>query len=388
MFKKYFKAAERKNTASIKWDYQMNDYGADNLLPFSIADSDYRVHQPILDAMKKRIDSGALGYTEADDAYFKAVTDWAAKRHDWEVKPEWIVPVEGIVPTMSYLIEALTSENAGVIVQPPVYYPFYSIAKTEGRRLLKNDLILDDDGYRMDYDCFEKLCSRGAEALILCSPHNPVCRLWTEDEIRKLSEICNRYGVLVVSDEIHWDLALGGRKHFTAGRAEELHERLAVCVSCSKTFNLAGLKTSNIIIPDEGLRKKFQEKLYARYLYVPNTLGLESVKAAYTFGGEWADAQAQFLTENANTVTEFFNKRMPSVKVARPEATFLLWFDFRHYGLSSGQLVERFAKAGAGLNNGKNYGENYDGFIRMNIACPREQLVEGLERIDCALRKN
>ena len=377
---------DRRGTACIKWDFQEMDYkGKSGLLPFSIADADYRIHEPILQALKDRIDTGVIGYTDLGPEYFEAVRKWCRERHDWEVEKEWLVPVGGIVPAINTLIEVLTGPDAGIIVQPPVYDPFYSVVEAAGRRCLKNDLILDEDGYHMDFAGLEKLAADGAEMLVLCSPHNPVCRVWTREELQKVADIAARYGLYVVSDEIHWDLVLGGCEHVTMGQFRELYERLVVCTSCSKTFNIAGLETSTLIIPGEAVRTKVQDHLYARYLFVPNTLGLTAVVAAYNTGSEWVDEEQRFLTENAKIVGDFLAEHLPKVKLARPEGTYLLWMDMRAYGLSSDELIDRIAEEGAGLNAGNHYGENYDGFVRMNVACPKEQLLAGLACIERAL---
>jgi len=380
------KGVDRQGTACIKWDFQQLDYeGRSGLLPFSIADADYRTYQPVLDALKKRIDNGVIGYTDLNDEYFSAVAGWCERRHSWKIDHRWIVPTGGIVPAMCNAIEAFTDRDAAVIVQPPVYDPFYSIIDASGRRTLKNDLIHDKNGYRMDYEGLETLCRDGAKVLLLCNPHNPVCRVWTAEELRKVAEICRKYGVIVISDEIHWDLMLGGHKHVTMGQFPELYEQLVVCTSCSKTFNVAGLETSNLIIPGEALRKKYQDYLYARYLFVPNTLGLESVKAAYVDGDAWVDREQAFLTENAELACEYIEKNLPKVKVADPQGTYLLWLDMTAYGKTSDELICRIAEAGAGLNSGKHYGDAYDGFVRMNVACPKKQLLAGLGCIQKAL---
>ena len=378
--------ALRKGTACIKWDFQEADYGRTGLLPFSIADADYRTYQPIVEALKKRVDSGVIGYTDLNEEYFSAVKGWCLRRHGWTVESSWIVPVGGIVPAMNTAIEVLTEPGDGVIVQPPVYDPFYSIIEAAGRKILKNDLLKTEDGYRMDLEGLEKLAEDGASMLLLCSPHNPVCRVWTYEELQALADICRRYGIIVVSDEIHWDLILGDKPHVTMGSFPELYDRLIVCTSCSKTFNMAGLETSNLIIPGERIREKYQNYLYARYLFVPNTLGLEAVKAAYKDGDEWVDQQCAHLKENARIVKDFLAENLPEVRLADVEGTYLLWLDMTAFGLSSDELVSRIAEAGAGLNSGVHYGEAYDGFVRMNVACPEQQLREGLNCILKALK--
>ena len=384
-FEVFDRGIDRKGTACIKWDFQKADYGREGLIPFSIADADYPVFQPVLDALKKRIDRGVIGYTDLDESYFSAIAGWCKRRHDWEIKNEWIVPTGGIVPAMANAIEALTHADAKIIVQPPVYDPFYSVVETTGRTLIKNDLILDKMGYHIDFDGLEKACKDGAEMLLFCSPHNPVCRVWTKEELQKVADICAAYGVIVISDEIHWDLILGGHTHTTLGKFPALYENLIVCTSCSKTFNVAGLETSNLIIPGKTLREKYQAYLYSRYLFCPNTLGLEAAKTACTLGDGWVDEEQVFLTRNAELVKEYLAENLPEVKLADPQGTYLLWMDMRSYGLSSDELIRRIAEKGAGLNSGAHYGENYDGFVRMNIACPKDQLLAGLSCIRDAL---
>ena len=384
-FEAFDRGIDRKGTACIKWDFQKADYGREGLIPFSIADADYPVFQPVLDALKKRIDRGVIGYTDLDESYFSAIAGWCKRRHDWEIKNEWIVPTGGIVPAMANAIEALTHADAKIIVQPPVYDPFYSVVETTGRTLIKNDLILDETGYHIDFDGLEKACKDGAEMLLFCSPHNPVCRVWTKEELQKVADICAAYGVIVISDEIHWDLILGGHIHTTLGKFPALYENLIVCTSCSKTFNVAGLETSNLIIPGKTLREKYQAYLYSRYLFCPNTLGLEAAKTACTLGDGWVDEEQVFLTRNAELVKEYLAENLPEVKLADPQGTYLLWMDMRSYGLSSDELIRRIAEIGAGLNSGAHYGENYDGFVRMNIACPKDQLLAGLSCIRDAL---
>ena len=376
----------RRGTACIKWDFQQLDYeGKTGLLPFSIADADYPTCQPVLDALKARIDKGVIGYTDLNEEYYAPVKNWIRRRHDWEIQRSWIVPVGGIVPAMCNAIEALTAPGDAVIVQPPVYDPFYSIVRASGRKMVCNDLIHDESGYHMDYPGLEKICREGAKALLLCSPHNPVCRVWTREELQKLADIAAEYHLLVISDEIHWDLMLYGNRHVTMGLFPEIADHLIVCTSCSKTFNIAGLETSNLIIPNDELRKKLQNYLFDRYEFVPNTLGLEAVKSAYTHGEAWVDEELRFLTENADLARSYLAEHLPQVKLADPQGTYLLWMDMTAYGKTSRELIRAIAEEGAGLNSGKEYGDHYDGFVRMNIACPKKQLRAGLECIRRAL---
>ncbi len=380
------RAVDRRGTACIKWDFQEMDYGGKSgLLPFSIADADYRTYEPIVAALTARVQQGIIGYTDVEEAYTAAVAGWCARRHGWTVQPDWIVPTGGIVPAMCHAIEALTRPGAGVIVQPPVYDPFYSVIQAAGRKKLENPLIRDEAGYRMDLEGLRRLVEDGAQMLLLCSPHNPVCRVWTREELAQVAAICQGHDIVIVSDEIHWDLTLGDREHVTMGQFGEVAEQLIVCTSCSKTFNIAGLETSNLIIPGDRLRDRYRAYLFARYLFVPNTLGMEAVKAAYADGDAWVDEQQAFLTGNAEIVEAYLREHLPRVHMAEPQGTYLLWLDMTAYGKSSAELVERIAQAGAGLNAGSAYGSGYDGFVRMNVACPRAQLRAGLDCIRRAL---
>lgn len=379
--------ANRIGTGCIKWDFQEIDYGKSGLIPFSIADADYPIYSPILEAIISRVRKGVIGYTDIDDDYLDSIVNWCKSRHNWFVQKNWIIPTNGIVPSISYAIEVFTKSEAKIVVQPPVYDPFYTIIEATGRKIVKNDLIINQDGrYIMDYNDLEEKFKDGATMLILCSPHNPVCRVWEKSELEKLSELCYTYNILIISDEIHWDLMLDGNKHISMGVMERIINQLVVCTSASKTFNIAGLETSNIIIPNEELRNKYQKWLYSRYLFCPNALGLEATKAAYKTGNMWVDVQNEHLTNNAKIVVDFFRTNFPQVKIANPEGTYLLWLDMRDFGLTSEELVYKIVQAGAGLNNGLHYGEGYDGFLRMNIACPLDQLIQGLECIKIALQ--
>lgn len=378
---------DRKGTACIKWDFQEADYGRGGLLPFSIADADYPTYPGIVDALKKRADNGVFGYTDLEPAYLESVTGWFARRHDWKIKPEWITATGGIVPTMSFAIDAFTSPKAGIVIQPPVYDPFYSIIRCTGRKLLENDLILGEDGgYTMDFEDLDSKLAQ-AEMMILCSPHNPICRVWTAEELDKLAGLCKKHNTILISDEIHWDVMLGGAKHTTMGSFAEISDRLMVCTSAGKTFNISGMDTSNIIIPGDELREKFRGWMFARYLFCPNTLGLEMTKAAYHGGDKWLDEALKYLTANARFMQDFLAKNAPEIKMARPEGTYLMWLDMRCFGKTSDELIELIARHGAGLNNGKHYGKQYDGFVRMNIACPRSQLEAGLNCILQAVKE-
>jgi len=385
-FELFDQGLDRKGTACAKWDFQNDIFGGPpDILPFWVADSDYRTCQAVIDAIKTRADHGAFGYSDADDDYRDAIAGWIERRHSWKIDPQWLFPTEGIVPTLATVIEAITEPGDGVVIQPPVYDPFFEIIEGIGRTIVANDLICDETGYHMDFDDLDKCGAAGAKVMLLCSPHNPVGRLWTTEELTRLAEICARHDMYVLSDEIHWDLILGGREHITMGRIPIGTDRLVVAASCSKTFNIAGLEASSFIVPNQELRERILRYRRSRGLFGPNLLGMTAAKAACTYGDDWVDQQAAFLTRNAQIVRDFLKRHLPRIGLVEPEATYLLWLDARAYGLTSDQLVDLIVAHGASLNNGRHYGENYDGFIRLNIACPLSQLMQGLDRIKRAL---
>lgn len=376
----FYDGVERQGTACIKWDFQKENFGRDGLLPFSIADSDYPTCPQVIEALRKRVGQGAFGYTDLDAAYFSAVKRWFETRHQWEIEQDWITTTSGIMPAISAAIAALTTEHAKILVQPPVYDPFYAVIRGNGRIPCENHLLKSESGaYSMDFDDLERQLKEGAEMLLLCSPHNPVGRVWTAEELQRTAELCRKYGTVLVSDEIHWDILPGARPHISAGTLAAPGDKLMVCTAPSKTFNLAGLQTSNIIIPQPELRARFQQWLFSRHMFCANALGLEACRAAYEFGGEWVDAQNRYLKENADIAAAFFKEKIPQARLAELQGTYLLWIDLTFLGRGSDELIQKIAERGAGLNNGRHYGDRYDGFVRMNIACPRKQLLDGLE---------
>lgn len=384
----YFNTAvDRRGTNCIKWDAQSDDCGREGLLPFFIADADYRTAPCVIDTLEQRVLHGVFGYSVPGPGYFRAVVNWFRKRHDLELKEEWITPTEGIVPSISHAIMLFTDPGAGVVVQPPVYDPFYSVVKANGRSLLLNDLVRKQDTYEMDFDDLEEKFRGGAQMLILCNPHNPVGRVWRQDELERCAELCARYHVTLVSDEIHCDLTLDGNRHYSAGRLDAIRDRLVLCLSPSKSFNLAGLATSNIVIPDPQMRQKYQDWLYSRYMFSPNALGMVACQAAYEGGESWMDAQLAHLSSNYHLLRSMLEQRMPEVRLAKAEGTYLMWLDLTCFGLSSDQLAERLAGLGMAVNKGREYGAGYDGFLRMNIACPAAQLEKGISLLEELVRE-
>ncbi|HOR17526.1 MAG TPA: MalY/PatB family protein [Bacilli bacterium] len=375
------KPINRLNTSSLKWDSIKIRTEKENVLPFWVADSDYMTAKPIMEALTSRIKNGAFGYTYVDQEYLEIVKNWVWRRYQYQIEKDWIVTTPGIVPALFFAINALTTPEAKIIIQSPVYNPFYSVIINNNRKILENKLLPIDNTYQMDFINLEALLKEGAEMMILCSPHNPVGRVWTEAEILKVVKLCKQYNCLLVSDEIHCDLVFKEYPFTSIGKYFHLYDKMIICTAPSKTFNIAGLMTSNIIIKDLTLREKFKRELSIRSIGDPNLFGIEACKAAYTKCDDWLEAQVKHIQKNAMLVNQYFKKHIPEAKIAKLEGTYLMWIDMRFMHLTSETLVKKLIDYGIFVNPGAMYGADYDGFIRLNIACPQQQLQKGLEII-------
>jgi len=375
------KPINRLNTSSLKWDSIKIRTEKENVLPFWVADSDYMTAKPIMEALTSRIKNGAFGYTYVDQEYLEIVKNWVWRRYQYRIEKDWIVTTPGIVPALFFAINALTTPEAKIIIQSPVYNPFYSVIINNNRKILENKLLPIDNTYQMDFINLEALLKEGAEMMILCSPHNPVGRVWTEAEILKVVKLCKQYNCLLVSDEIHCDLVFKEYPFTSIGKYFHLYDKMIICTAPSKTFNIAGLMTSNIIIKDLTLREKFKRELSIRSIGDPNLFGIEACKAAYTKCDDWLEAQVKHIQKNAMLVNQYFKKHIPEAKIAKLEGTYLMWIDMRFMHLTSEVLVKKLIDYGVFVNPGAMYGADYDGFIRLNIACPQQQLQKGLEII-------
>ena len=375
------KPINRLNTSSLKWDSIKIRTEKENVLPFWVADSDYMTAKPIMEALTSRIKNGAFGYTYIDQEYLEIVKNWVWRRYQYRIEKDWIVTTPGIVPALFFAINALTTPEAKIIIQSPVYNPFYSVIINNNRKILENKLLPIDNTYQMDFINLEALLKEGAEMMILCSPHNPVGRVWTEAEILKVVKLCKQYNCLLVSDEIHCDLVFKEYPFISIGKYFHLYDKMIICTAPSKTFNIAGLMTSNIIIKDLTLREKFKRELSIRSIGDPNLFGIEACKAAYTKCDDWLEAQVKHIQKNAMLVNQYFKKHIPEAKIAKLEGTYLMWIDMRFMHLTSETLVKKLIDYGIFVNPGAMYGADYDGFIRLNIACPQQQLQKGLEII-------
>lgn len=384
----------RKGTGSNKWDgmYRQHPELADNdtIVPFSVADMEFANPPQIAQGLNHFLKDAILGYTSPTEPYRQAVVDWMARRHGWKIEKEWIVDYPGVVPALYHLVQAFTQPGDGVILFTPVYYPFYSAVRENGRTVAASPLRSNGTHYEIDFEDLEKKAADPANKIcILCSPHNPVGRVWSEEELRRLGEICLRNKVLVIADEIHHDLVLPGHEHHVfASLGEEFAANSIICTAPSKTFNTAGLMTSNLIIANPELREKVLTFRKRQAVFSCNVLGYQACEIAYTQCEGWLEELLLVLERNRKLVQSFFRERMPQVIVFELEGTYLQWLDFRGLGLSYPEL-EQFMTEQALLftDEGYLFGEEGQGFERINLACPTWVLQQALERLDAAWRK-
>jgi cystathionine beta-lyase len=344
------------------------------------------VAEPIISALKETSEHGIFGYSELTDSYYDAVVDWTGRRHGWSIVKEWVAFSPGVVPAIHVLIEAFTSPGDQVIVQTPAYPPFFSAIKVTDREILENPLRLSGGQYVMDLDDLERKIGPRTRMLLLCSPHNPVGRVWSREELLELGKLCLRHGILIVSDEIHQDIVYSGFKHIPLPLVSEAFaDRTIVCTSVSKTFNLAGLQMSNVIISNAELRKRFIRSMQKCGIYSPNSFGILAAQAAYRCGESWLEQLLEYLQGNINFLTQYLAERMSFIRLIPPQGTYVMWLDFRGCGIEADRLKDFVRKeAKVGLQPGAVFGCREEGFERMNIACPRATLKEGLCRIEQA----
>jgi len=339
----------------------------------------------VVEALAKRARHGVYGYTAPMPEYYRAVTEWFEGRHAWRLTPEWIVTAPGVVPALNLLIQTFTEPGDGVIVQQPVYYPFMRSIKNNGRKVINNPLRLEEKVYRVDFDDLEqKAKDPSARLMILCSPHNPVGRVWTREELKRIGDICLAHDILVVSDEIHCDLTYRGYRHVPFGSlGRDYLMKSITCTAPSKTFNLAGLQTANLVMAAPDLRQRYARTIDCLGLKWPNLFGAEALIAAYRHGGAWLDQLMEYLAGNLAFLKDYIAAHMPRIGVIEPEATYLVWLDFRDYGLDTESLKRLMRdKARLALDDGYIFGSpEGDGFERINIACPRSILEESLKRM-------
>ena len=375
----------RRGTNSYKWD----SAGDADVLPMWLADMDFRTAPPVVEALRKRVEHGIFGYVRVPDAYYAAVTNWFARRHDWQIEKEWIIYTTGVVPALSAVIKALTAPGDKVMVQTPVYNCFFSSIRNNGCGMIANPLIYRNGTYQIDFaDLEQKAADPSVKVLLLCNPHNPAGRVWTKQELTRIGDICIRNNVWVVADEIHCELVFPGHTYIPfASISQEFLMHSVTCTSPSKAFNLAGLQIANIISADTDIRTKIDKAININEVCDVNPFGVEALMAAYNDGEEWLEELKQYLFANYNYLRVYFEEYLPEFPVATLEGTYLVWADCSVLNQSSDETVKTLLeKEKLWVNEGSLYGEAGEGFIRINIACPRQQLIEGLNRLRRALK--
>lgn len=379
---------ERRGTCCAKFDAaEANGYPAD-ILPLWVADMDFQAPPCVLEALHKSVDHGIFGYSFMSPCYYRALENWFRTRFDWQVQRDWLIQTPGVVFALSTAVRAATQPGDAVLVQPPVYYPFYNVIRQNGRKLVESGLIYENGRYTIDFEDMERVIVReNVKLYILCSPHNPVCRVWTVEELRRLGDICKRHGVKVISDEIHCDFAFPDHPHTPFIKAcPEMQEDTILCTAPSKSFNLAGLQVSNIFIPGQSLRAAFQREMDIMSYHGVNNLGAAACQAAYERGGEWLDACKAYMRENLAYVRAFLAENLPQIKLVEPEGTYFAWLDCSGLGLSKEELDELvIRKAGLWLDSGSIFGECAAQFQRVVLACPRATLEQAMQRLKAAI---
>lgn len=379
---------DRRGTSCLKWDVS-DLFGVESLeMPFWIADTDFSTVPEVVDAIQKRCEHPIFGYSIPGPDCIHSVQRWYARRHDWSFGAQEAFASIGVVTVLRYAIEALTSPGDEVLVFSPVYNPFFDIINNTGRRVADHRLVQRDGGYEIDYEVLEKQLAGGVRTILFCNPHNPMGKIWTRAELERLGELCEKYDVFVLSDEVHGDIELRGLKYTPMAAIEKMRLRCAVFTSISKSFNLAGLGASCIIVPEEQARKKIKDELGKAWIMSPNVLANVAMEAAYNHGDLWLDELLVYLAENSDLVQQYLADYMPGIKLGKHEGTFLMWLDFSCTGLPSSEVTRKLAgEFGVGLGNGSSYGSQADGFMRFNIACRRELLLRGLESMREFYRK-
>lgn len=380
------KITDRTHTNAIKYDLAKRRNKPEDALSLWVADMDFPTAPCVQKAVAEKAAHGIFGYSRPDERYYNALKKWFAERHNYEIQEEWVVNTPGVCFALASAVKAFTKEGESVLVQKPVYYPFFNIIKALNRKVVNSPLVLKNGHYEINFEDFEaKIVSENVKMFILCSPHNPGGRVWKKEELQRISEICLKHNVLVVSDEIHSDIVFEGSRHTVYGSlSEAAAENSIICTAPSKSFNLAGLQFSNIIIPNAKLRIAFQREVDRTGYDEPSLMGIVAATAAYSEGGEWFDAARDYIWKNIQFASNYIEENCPKIKVVIPEGTYLLWLDFSVFGLSDEEINERILnRAKVWLDNGKMFGDEGKFFQRINCATPRKILAEALERI-CA----
>lgn len=380
---------DRRNTDSIKYDFCSEQGKPEGILPLWVADMDFRAPQCVIDELVDKSTHGIFGYSKGKEDYFAALQNWFLNSFNWNVQPDWLINTPSVVFAICTAIRALTDKGDGVLVQQPVYYPFTDSVLRNERKLVVNQLIYSHEKYSIDFANFEdKIIKNNVKLFLLCSPHNPVGRVWTREELIRMGDICLKHDVIVLSDEIHADFIYPGNQHFVfADLKPEYSDITITCTSPTKTFNLAGLQISNIFISNKDIHREFRHEIARTGYSQPNIMGITACRAAYTGGHEWLMGLKKYLSDNLDFMRSFLIQKLPMIKLVEPEGTYLVWLDFKELGLDDEKLDDLIVnRAGLWLDAGPMFGAGGEGFQRINIACPREVLEKAFLQLEQAVK--
>ncbi|HEX2968139.1 MAG TPA: PatB family C-S lyase [Bacteroidales bacterium] len=376
----------REGTYCVKYDLRQEVFGKENIIPMWVADMDFKTPDFVTSALKNRVEHEIFGYSIRPHQYYSSIIDWIQERHGWKIEKDWICFTPGVVPALNFCTLAFTNPGDSIIVQPPVYFPFFSAVESHGRKLIYNRLKENNGRWEMDFDNLESVIKPDTRMIIISNPHNPIGRVWRKEELEKLANLCLKNNIIIVSDEIHCDLVLPGYRHTPlASLSPDISSLTVTLTAPSKTFNLAGLSTSSVIIESKKLRQSFTnvtEKLHTGY---GNLFGTIASIAAYSYGHEWLDSLLFYLQENINMVERFCMDNLPEIRPVHPEATYMIWLDCRKSGIDEKKLHDFFiSKASVGMNEGSTFGPGGEGFMRMNIGTQRSIVLKALNQIKTA----
>lgn len=381
---------DRRNTNSLKHDFAVENSLPEDVLPMWVADMDFKAPPSVLEAIEKSAKHGIFGYSDIKSDYYNIVSSWFLRRFNWKTEREWLVVTPGVVYALATAVRAFTKKGEAVIIQPPVYYPFYNVINNNERKLIENPLVYKDGRYEIDFEDFEKkIVDNDVKLFIFCSPHNPVCRVWTKQELKRLGEICRKYNVIIVADEIHCDFTWEGHPHTMFTEAvPEMKDRTMLCTAPSKTFNVAGFQISNIFIPGEEIREIYKKEVAASGYTVPSNPGVIACKAAYEGGEQWHEECKEYIRGNLDYIREFLKENIPEIRLVEPEGTYFAWLDCSGLGMSADELNSLIInKAKLWLDAGGIFGEIAEQFQRIVLACPRATIEKAMESLKAALDK-
>lgn len=371
----------RTNTSSLKYDERANIFGKQDVIPAWVADMDFATPPAVTQALIERAEHPVYGYTVFPDSLYDAIISWMQRRHNWTIQRDWIVMCPGVIPSLNAAVMAFAEPGESVIIQPPVYFPFFSAVTQTGRQLIQNPLRLDNDHYTIDFDHLEE-SAKDAKLLLFCSPHNPVGRVWQQTELKRLLQIAHQYDLIILSDEIHADLIFPENKHTVLATIAEHNAKIITAMTPSKTFNIPGLNLSSLIIPDKQTRLTINKVFNTMHVSASNPFSIVAFEAAYRYGEEWLEELMVYLRDTRDQVTAFLNDHLPQIKLAKTEGTYLLWLDCHALKMNDAQLKNFMVhEAGIGLSPGILFGEEGSGFMRLNIGAPRNTIMQILENI-------